>query len=136
MLISAALLLIVAPAGFREVKNKSHRLFVQVPGTTVTLDGTTEDDTFVYRSASNIWLMSLNGESEWYAYSKDDQELFTCQIPQWIPLPRALFLTKGVLLPCVPFTEAKAYDSHLVVTPEWIEFDSFEKRGRIRLIWP
>jgi hypothetical protein len=117
------------------LKNRSHRFFVAVPGVTVALNGVTLSDAAVYRSGEGVWLITLNNGNEWYAYTRDDASLYTCNSPLRISLPRSLLLIKDEDLPCVRFSDVKAFNPHLVVLSHSIEFDSHEQRGRIRVTW-
>jgi hypothetical protein len=117
------------------LKNRAHRFFVTVPGVTVTLNGVMLSDAAVYRSGEGVWLISVNNGNEWYAYTRDDASLYTCNSPLRISLPRSLLLVKDEDLPCVRFSDVKAFDPHLLVLWHSIEFDSHEQRGRIRVIW-
>jgi hypothetical protein len=117
------------------LKNRSHRFFVAVPDTTVALNGITLSDAAVYRSGEGVWLISLNNGNEWYAYTRDDASLYTCNSPLRISLPRSLLLVKDEVLPCIHFSDVKAFNPHLVVLWHSIEFDSHERRGRIRVTW-
>ena len=106
-----------------------------VPGVTIALNGHTLPDAAVYRSAEGVWLISLNSGNEWYAYTRDDALLYTCNAPLRISLPRSLLLIKDEPLPCVSFSDVKAFNPHLAVTSQSIEFDSHERLGRIRVTW-
>jgi hypothetical protein len=117
------------------LKNRSHRFFVIVPGVTVALNGVSLSDAAVYRSAEGVWLISLNSGNEWYAYTRDDASLYTCNSPLRISLRRSLLLVKDEDLPCIRFSDVKAFNPHLVVLSQSIEFDSHERRGRIRVTW-
>ena len=117
------------------LKNRSHRFFVIAPGATVALNGVTLPDAAVYHSGEGVWLISLNHGNEWYAYTRDDGSLYTCNSPLRISLPRSLLLVKDEDLPCVRFSDVKVFNPRLIVLSDSIEFDSHEHRGRIRVTW-
>jgi hypothetical protein len=85
----ALLAIFLSVCAYWALKNSSHRFFVIVPGVTVALNDVTLSDAAVYHSAEGVWLISLNGGNEWYAYTRDDASLYTCKSPWRISLPRS-----------------------------------------------
>ena len=132
--LAAIAILTVISSAACATKDSSPHLFSRDRAVTIALNNTDVPDSRVYRAA-NIWLIDTGNGSEWYGYVRDDKFLLTCKSPQRIPLGSSIYLLKDVL-PCVPFTDVKAFNPHLLVTSQSIEFDSFENRGRVKATWP
>jgi hypothetical protein len=112
--------------------NRSGRLYIRDTKVTIVLNNVTVPNARAYRSSEQIWLIDMGNGTEWYGYVRDDRYLMLCHSPQRVPLPWSMYMLKEVL-PCIGFNGVKAFDPHLLVTSQSIEFDSAEDRGRIKI---
>jgi len=132
--LAALIVAAIVAVSYFGAKYSPNRLFTRDSTVTVSLNGEIAPNAQAYRSAQGVWLIDMGNGTEWYGYLRDDQYLMTCQPPLRIPLPRSLYLMRDVL-PCVHFGEVMASNPHLLVTPQSIEFDSREHRGRVKVTW-
>lgn len=115
-------------------KHAPERFYRRAAATLVAINGGNVPGAVVYRSSRDIWLIDMGNGTESYAYTPDDQRLYTCKAPQRVSLPRALYLLKDEL-PCVQFTDVKSFNPQRRATSRSIEFDSHEGRGRVKVSW-
>lgn len=132
---SAAITFVLGCTAYVGLKNASNRLFLGVSEIEISLNNVELAQSRIYESSSGLLLIDTGNGDEWYANERDERTLYTCRAPQSVLLPHALYLLKDEVLPCIHYSEVKASDPHLEMNSHSIEFDSYQQRGRMRVVW-
>lgn len=132
MKIAIVCLLVAAIVAVAVLANSSH-VWKGYRDAAVTLNGSPPSGSRLYSSKDGILLIDMGNSEEWYAYRRAGNFLGYCHSPQLIRAFGYLYV-RDETLPCVGYNEVKAEDAHLIIDPDYIEFDS-RKGGRIRVAW-